>query len=316
MDRHRQLIKGKCRVCKNKVNIVRHKRGHSESPPKLCRKYIQEIEKAFKIDCKDDNSDQHPQYLCTSCYRICTRVRRGESSYNLTVPVDWPVHPRTGPCPICHDKPAFRKGRKPKNKTKHYRVTHDRLPFLLRVPNIFIQIQSTTNQYNNLVLNTRDPDIIKLFNCNLCNSVLSSPVMLPCEHYFCSVCLTKRFQMTHAAAINCPTCNATCHYNDVKSVPRAFGIMFEKYLTEEPSEPSTLHTSLEPGSAAFTFPAAQHLTKLALERSPDDPIERPILDAVGAWMGVMTKKEQIVQLRSKPTARKVSIIISMSWTAV
>lgn len=57
--------------------------------------------------------------------------------------------------------------------------------------------------------------ISKYLNCSICQEVFNDPVMPPCQHTFCKVCLQGWTENQRAATVNCPVCRSQFRIRDL-----------------------------------------------------------------------------------------------------
>ncbi|XP_072043951.1 uncharacterized protein [Amphiura filiformis] len=220
MDYHKEALRHFCRICGSRLQL--DKRAKSLKP---CSKYIREINAAFSLNCMNDVCDKHPSHMCTACYRICLKVKESNAYQHyqhLTKPEEWQPHVRTH-CQTCAC--VFTDSRQLRNSSNKNRFAHlqNSLPFNLQTPNIFKSIvDSTALPVTGMNHNTEDQELVQLFECKVCMSVLNMPVMTKCEHFFCATCLTELFQNQRSHKITCPTCKQNICFEDISETPNIF----------------------------------------------------------------------------------------------
>jgi len=359
MEEHRNALGHLCRICGERLKLIKRHRKSREQPPKDVRKYKADILVAFKVDVSNDQTDINPLLMCTNCYKVCMKKKRNTDYFHYTTPVQWNAHKRNNPqdCETCtrYRSSCFGGKQYCKRSEKEEAAMSGRLPFKLHIPNIFSNISNGPEICGNIPT-TDNTDLISLYTCNMCKNLLSQPVMTPCQHHFCAECITKRFQLCHSTTSSCPNCDSRISFQSIQAVPNSFHITYNNFIQNETCShdndnrqsdtahvcssasdvTSTAYIDHAPGTEAessidtadlfttarneapnmetespidtddtFTSPAARHLVNLALDHTPSQTVKKNVLDAVGAWVNVLTKDETTLKLKSNPKAKKV-----------
>ena len=315
MEYHQWCLGRLCRRCQAIL-------PRPSKPIPQCRKsrpvkdYSSKINHAFGLDISNDEKDIHPSNLCISCIRKVNHAGRNEDyrkRYMLEPSIEWSQHPRTGDCTVCNKlRNANAGGNKYKPKHKHL---VNRLPFSLSSKNIFSDNCTAT-------LQTREVDRLKLkdevkhlYTCGICNLIYTRPVYTVCRHTFCGSCLTQKFQDQRSSNTACPhpSCNEILQFNQISSLPHPLlihynNLEFECSNCKETKPLHTTHTCHPNPLPSPTTASATILTKLAMQYKSDQPVPQPVVEAVGAWVGLMLAKQRMIELKSKPTSRKVGIL--------
>ena len=317
MEFHKFCLSRVCRLCRcilpNKTASI---------PP--CRRskpvadYRSKISHAFDIQTEDDQIDIHPQQICTKCIRKCDHAQNDEvrrEKYLNEPKVIWKPHSRTSTCILCvkmQKAPAG--GNKYNTCPAHLKRP---LPFLLSNKNIFQRYD-----YELPEMQSRDihdlavkQELKNIYACGICSKIYEKPVYTTCHHGFCSTCLTTKFQSQRSTTIPCPnpTCNNKIQYHQVTALPhpvwayyRHLELACHKCKESHPLHSGHKHTCV---ITSPTTASASTLVKLALQHEPNQPVPQPVEEAVGVWVGLMLSKKRMIELKSRPTAKKVSNII-------
>ena len=319
MERHIECLGNVCRVCGEPHITCATSKGHKTANQIACptTKYQDQIKDTFSIDTTNDEHDVHPPKICRRCIRktSCAKTNEGlRMKYRNKPKITWKSHPRTNKdnCFTCSKLQLCKAG----TRKRTYPHLVKPLPFRLNVDNIFDKIAEpmgsiTTRQPQDLAA---EDELRPLYTCHMCSLILANPVQTPCEHFFCSACLSKKFQMSRSVGIPCPQpqCSVTLKYSDVASVSKTFRLNFKRQKLKCSSCPQqhllgSTHTCPGPTPTQH-LPAAAELTQLALSHPMDQPVPESVAETVGVWLNVMfTGDRQTLQLKSKPTAKKVSI---------
>ena len=317
MDYHQLCLERLCRRCK--AILPRASRPIPKSQKSRPVKELSaKIKHAFGIDVSEDDKYIHPSNICMSCIRKVNHATRNEQyreRYLLEPKVEWSRHPRTGDCHTCNQlRNANTGGNKYKAKPKHLL---NPLPFLVSSPNIF-----TADNDNETELQTREikevnlkDEVKHLYTCGICKLIYNKPVYTMCHHTFCGPCLTKKFQNLRSSNIPCPyqSCNETLQFNQISSLPHPLLIHYNNLEFQcsncKLSNPlHTAHTCHPNPLPSPTTTSAAILTKLAMQHKSDEPVPEPVAEAVGAWVSLMLAKQRMIELKSKPTSKKVGIL--------
>ncbi|XP_038052527.1 V(D)J recombination-activating protein 1-like [Patiria miniata] len=234
---HEASLEKICRICTNRLHP-----GSTVSTrkPVFCANVNKEIFNVFGVSTWEDTPDQHPQKLCEKCARKIRHYTSGERTYSVsnikrrqTVQSEWPKHSRTGKCFVCKLVPQQGRGGgsyKPKcDSSRQVKSTDSALCFQGK-DNIFSELPSQTLSCivppSIDILCHRGEEF--LFICVICQCIISRPaVQTPCEHVFCSTCLSKCFQFASCHKINCPTCKQTLDFQEVTKIPRILNVQLD-----------------------------------------------------------------------------------------
>ena len=272
-----------------------------------------QIRETFDIDISDDIPDVHPTQICSKrCIRKIYHAKADKSmlvKYRNEDKVDWKSHPRTNKesCFTCNQLYLHKKG--PKKQCFPHLVNP--LPYLLKDDNIFRNLiqepigSATTREPQHLA--TDNHKLRELYTCSICSLILDNPVQTPCDHYFCSTCLSHTFQSARAVELPCPRCPNVVKYGDVAAIQNSFML---NLISQHLKCPECLQTYALGKSHTCNLAqhetAAMELTNLALAHPSDTPVPEKVAEAVGVWLNVMLKGEkQVVELKSNPKAKKV-----------
>lgn len=204
---HDGWVLSSCRVCggrlsKHKVSYDCHS---TENQARL---------QCIGVSVESDSKDIHPRRFCHSCYCICTRTIRANTSGKLfnskLVKFHWEEHSEE--CSVCQH---FGKGRKP--TTKRNKST-GRPPYLIldfigsitakSPPSLLFEVQLRER----LSLNPSSEGLI----CQLCHLVLDRPIVLvTCNQMVCLKCCADHVYQYRD--LSCPCCS-TSHTLDVSTV--------------------------------------------------------------------------------------------------
>ncbi len=168
-----------------------------------------------------------------------TGSRDGRSS-ECIVDISWEKHPRVGPCKVCsvilkRGRPAKIKKTKGKNLTTS--TTNDDstgLPIknngsLFEIPPPLGTSYGPVTPL--VVIIGKSTDEQTIFVCCVCQCILSSSVVqTPCEHNFCSTCLSSWFKLKKASQVPCPVCRQMVHLNQVSQCPRVLRLQLFSLL--------------------------------------------------------------------------------------
>ena len=197
MERHIECLGKVCRVCGEPHITCATSKGHKTANQIACptTKYQDQIKDTFSIDTTNDEHDVHPPKICRRCIRKTSRAKTNEGlrmKYRNEPKITWKPHPRTNKdnCFTCSKLQLCKAG--PRKRTYPHLVKP--LPFRLNVDNIFDKIAEpmgsiTTRQPQDLAA---EDELRPLYTCHICSLILANPVQTPCEHFFCSACLSKK----------------------------------------------------------------------------------------------------------------------------
>ena len=160
--------------------------------------YTERLEKAFRSKFSSDTEDIHPKRFCNNCY--CKMVNTEDmGSVHSVEPILWQKHDSI--CTTCISVSKKSKGGRPskKNSIKNSVWT----PELLNSLYLLSPTDGLTSSISDLKLNLAANPAITEFICNICKDLLKRPLVLPCEHSFCGLCLTGHLSKGEKY---CPTC--------------------------------------------------------------------------------------------------------------
>ena len=228
-DFHVSALKKLCRCCGNRLQKTydeKRKIVHVRD----CRK---EISLIFNINTWEDNAEQHPCCICNNCARKVRHLQAGTRQYTSpnSRPIDWPPHPRTQECKVCSlfcdQQKVKRKTGKRKSTSCVFTAKQD-LPFSISDENIFATTHDSTGDISpNLDFLGRS-EKHAMFTCAICQCIISLPsVQTPCEHYFCSLCLSNLFKYNKSSTVKCPICQHEVSFSDVRESPRLLHVQIK-----------------------------------------------------------------------------------------
>ena len=239
MEIHLKALDHLCRVCESYISTKNFKSSCSVSSA------AKETQPLWSINVWKDQTDQHPNKLCSNCKRKVYHFRSGTRQYqpNQTFkPRNWKKHSRTGNCETCslyRDLVSGAKGdnRRFKNRPATtcgiQKLPKSQLPFETDKLDIFSHVHSiftvrqSSNYYLDIDRERIHPDHQEFFICSLCLCILSNSVYTECQHSFCSDCLTRLFQFHRDIAVPCPVCRQSVSYHSVKEIPNFLHVQLQ-----------------------------------------------------------------------------------------
>ncbi|XP_072043953.1 V(D)J recombination-activating protein 1-like [Amphiura filiformis] len=315
MEIHTRSLGKLCRICGYHLPNAKKLSLSQSQVSKPATYYAEDIKFAFAIDINLDEKDIHPTHVCRKCIRKLHHAKADENlhrKYLGDTKVPWSHHPRStnGPCFVCDKMEKARRGGISRRPAPPHLT--NRLPFVLKEDNIFQDLIAKESNHTALSTNdpaqlaTDDPNIRTHFTCSICLHILSNPISTPCNHHFCSLCMSKLFQIKRSSTVNCPSCEDTIKFDDVRAISYTFQLHFENLKIQCSKCKATVplrtsHNCQQPSPTTF---AASIMTKLALDHHTEEPVPDKVAEAVGAWVDIMTKKKGTVELKSKPSAKK------------
>ena len=311
-DFHVNALSKLCRCCGNRLqnkNYEKRKFLHCCD----CRK---EISLIFNINTWADIQQQHPPCICNNCARKVRHLQAGTRQYTCTstdsTDNNWPPHTRTSKCKVCtlFKEQSQLKGNIAKTKCSlgEHVSSSNSLPFRITNDNIFAHFltQESTDVSPHLdFLVQRDEH--SMFTCTLCQCIISLPsVQTPCEHYFCSSCLSDYFKFMENSSVKCPSCQQVVTFNNVTESPRLLQVQLKNLdvvcytcstigkLVNLTHHSCAQLENLPPKKQKCTIveivptkddvaEAAKLLQEYASQHPPDKPIPQAIQKATDKW---------------------------------
>ena len=227
MDSHRDALLHLCRVCGGSID-----RNDRNSKIENCSKEMKAI---WDIHTWNDDPEIYPDAICHKCFRKVRHHRAGTRSYLPNPdfkPPNWTKHSRTGGCQTCSLMKTQRGGTKGNRcKFKRNIMTTMAPPssstqpaptaiYKLDSDNIFDFLQVSNHVITNETINICSIQQYDFFMCSICCCILSNPVYTPCQHSYCSQCLTKYFQFHRSMSVTCPICNQQVPFHSVQLCPQ------------------------------------------------------------------------------------------------
>jgi hypothetical protein len=224
---HERSLQNLCRICAYNNNPRK-----SSGKPKLCTLYESAILQLFNIDIRQDVKGIHPEYMCMSCYNRIVLAKyksKDNECYIVANTFDindlWVSH--NDSCKVCQHYQDIQKGcvykprRKPVCQKVHIEFDSTQTNiFHTDVPCCDVDKMSDAHTYQ-MVRLTESQTL--MYVCELCSNIFNtSAVKTPCEHYFCSFCLSKKFKEAMKNSIPCPSCTTKVEFQNVKSVDNRF----------------------------------------------------------------------------------------------
>ena len=236
LDFHQKALQSICRVCGKKLGKKKDQEKQECKPVKV-EGMEKCIDAVWGINTWLDVEGIFPTYICHICHRLIRHDESGDrpayrSKHHPNI--DWVAtrHSRTGHCIMCKTFQAMRQRGWPQPiqwpiipVTIDELHSHDsaELPFKLDSVNIFQEHEHLTSTPHlipyTLDIVGRATAEQSLFTCAICLCILSDPVECPCQHNFCSSCLSQYFQFHKSPSVKCPLCRAVVNFHYVKTSP-------------------------------------------------------------------------------------------------
>ena len=186
---HRNNLNKLCRICGKVLP------KHSNQIVTLDLKI--KLQEAFPTDFSSDKLDIHPTHVCNNCYsKLNNFENRG--SMHCMFPVSWEPHSHN--CGVCKTnkggRPSKSKGRKGRPKTTpEESIVSEKWSSELLTSVFFNSPSILTNvSLSKLNINTAENPQLQHIICSFCKDFLKRPVLLTCDHAYCSICLLSHLQ--------------------------------------------------------------------------------------------------------------------------
>ena len=174
--------------------------------------------------------------MCWRCVGILKHIkyqtRDSISSLKSIQVTEWQRHSRTGKCITCELIRKQLKGGRPLKRKRSGKGLPN-VNITDEDPECCMNYDTAVHPFNLVPTNTaytvshkldilgKDPQEENIFICTICQCILGSPtVQTPCEHNFCSQCLSQWFRYKTSNDVACPVCQTNVGYSDVTASPR------------------------------------------------------------------------------------------------